>query len=310
MDGQRHGAQREVSRAAHNEPLAGEVDHRAAHGLGGQLARWVTPGLLTQPAQQTGDPGGPRWLEGRIGADLHGHPRTLSTVVKLDVQPSAVEFDGGIDGCRTLELHLPDHRRVGLAVLHDSSSTILLDCDVVSGPTFAQPWTQPWTRLRARRSSLVLRESFHGSPRSAPVTAWETHVLRETPCSAAARSAWSLTWSINLRVIRLMSPPASPKCPGPNGTGPASWGGGGVSVRGPGCVSSDGELTAIRTSRPSSRTSTTRSSSAAVTSAARSDIAFMIASRAAGSSATPSTAAVRRVCSSPADAAAVRSSRS
>src|ERR671916_2148277 len=143
MDGQRYGAQREVSRTAHGEPLAGEVDHCAAHGLGGQLARWATPGLLTQPAQQTGDPGCPRRLDGRIGADLNGHRNTISTFVKLDVQPSAVEFNGGVDRCRTLELHLPNHRRVDLAVLHDSSSTMLLNGDVVQLADVAQPWTQP-----------------------------------------------------------------------------------------------------------------------------------------------------------------------
>ena len=80
--------------------------------------------------------------------------------------------------------------------------------------------------------------------------------------------------------------------------------------RGSSCPVDESPLTETCTSRPSSRRSTGRSPSEAVTSAARADRAFISASRPAGSMADPSSAAVRRVCSSPAEAAVARSSRS
>ena len=128
------------------------------------------------------------------------------------------------------------------------------------------------------------------------------------PWFAAACSAWFLICSTSRSVTREMSPASPPNPAKPRPPKPAK---GESAVSALGLVGrASSALTATRTSRPSRRTSTTRSPSASVTSAARSERAFIKARRAAGSIAAPSSAPVRWVCSSPAAAADARSSRS
>ena len=98
---------------------------------------------------------------------------------------------------------------------------------------------------------------------SASCTAWATQEFSDTPRAAAACSAWLLICSTSRSVMRLMSPVSAPDGnPGNPRNGGSSSGG---------CSAAVSPVTATRTSRPSRRTSTSRSSSAAVTSAARSD---------------------------------------
>ena len=225
-----------------------------------------------QPVQQSADTLAPGAARGRVVPDLD--PHLLGAAVAdllVELHPDPADID------RQFQLGGPVDRP---ALLPQSSGT-------ASGQSSFLMSTIPLSLIPPPSRAAGVRPGRRSSPRPAALPlrpATGERALHGLGDPRVERHALGRGGLLGLALDLLDQAQGDPADVGvvapPN---PGNRPGGRLGLRLRFRLGGGSPVTATRTSRPSSRTSTTRSPSAAVTSAARSASAFMMANRAAGS---------------------------